>query len=127
VIRFVLLLLVAIFLVWCGTTVKLGEYTCAGHVKRIWNSEETQDFKEGVKQKATSEGTKELVRDIEDKAAPVVDKVKRGVKAGVKEVTESDTAHDVKDAAKDKDTARKPTEDTSEKPAGDARKKPAHE
>jgi hypothetical protein len=87
VIRFVLLLLLAIFVVWCGTTVKLGDYTCAGHVKRIWNSEETKDLRKGVKEKATSESTEELVDDIKDKTAPVVDKVKRGVEAGVKEVS----------------------------------------
>jgi hypothetical protein len=88
VIRFVLLVLVAILLVWCGTTVKLGEYTCAGHVQRIWKSEETQDLKEGLKEKATSEGTKELVNDVKEKTAPVVDRVKRGVKAGVDKASE---------------------------------------
>ncbi len=119
-IRFVLLLLVAIFVVWCGTTVKLGDYTCAGHMKRIWNSDETKDFKEGVKQKATSQSTKELVRDIEDQAAPVVDKVKRGVKAGIKEVTES--GRESKDAAKD--DASKP-HDGADKSAGDTSKRPA--
>ena len=80
-----ILVLVAVFLVWCGTTVKLGEYTCLGHVKRIWDSEETKDLREGVKEKATSESTKELVDDVKDSAKPVVDRVKRGVKAGVDE------------------------------------------
>jgi hypothetical protein len=109
VIRFILLCLVAIFFVWCGTSVKLGDYTCAGHVKRIWNSEETKDLREGVKDKATSAETKELVDDIKDSAKPVVDRVKRGVQAGVEEAAESEPAQDVKDAAKD--VARKATDD----------------
>ena len=121
-IRFVLLMVLIIFLVWCGTTVKIGDYTCAGHIKRIWNSEETKDLRKGVKEKATSEGTKELVHDIEDKTAPVVDSVKRGVKAGVREATDGDKPGDGKDTAKD-------TDDTAKKPADDARKPatdPAH-
>ena len=100
-IRFVLLILVALFIAWCSTSVKLGEYTFAGHVKRIWNSEETQDLKQGVKEKATSESTKELVHDIKDKTEPVVDRMKRGVEAGAKEAAESRPAEDVKDAARD--------------------------
>lgn len=113
-IRFILLCLVAILLFWCGTTVKLGDYTCAGHVKRIWNSEETQDLREGVKEKATSADTKELVDDIKDSAKPVVDRVKRGVQAGVEEAAESEPAQDVKDAAKD--AARKAADDVRDPP-----------
>lgn len=98
-IRFVLLVLVALFVTWCSTTVKLGEHTFAGHVKRIWQSEETQDLKEGVKEKATSESTKELVDDIKDQAEPVVDRVKRGVEAGVNEAAETRPVEEVEEAA----------------------------
>jgi hypothetical protein len=101
VIRFVLLMLVALFVAWCSTTVNLGDYTFAGHVKRIWQSEETQDLKEGVKEKATSESTKELVDDIKDKTEPVVDRVKRGVEAGVNEASETRPVDEVKDAARE--------------------------
>lgn len=91
-IRFVFLCLVAVVLVWCGTTVKLGEYTCLGHAKRIWNSDEAQDLKEGVREKATSESTKELVDDLKKKTAPVVERVKRGVEAGIKEAQSDEPA-----------------------------------
>ena len=91
-IRFVLLVLLAVFVAWCATSVPLGKYTCAGHVKRIWSSEETQDLKEGVKEKASSKGTQEVLEDIKDKTAPVVDRVKRGVKAGVEEAKQDDPA-----------------------------------
>ncbi len=100
-IRFVLLILVALFVAWCSTTVNLGDHTFAGHVKRIWQSEETQDLKEGVKEKATSESTKELVDDIKDKTEPVVDRVKRGVEAGVNEASETRPVDEVKDAARE--------------------------
>lgn len=112
-IRFIVLLVIALFVIWFSTQVKLGDYTCLGHMRRIWNSEETKDLRDGVKEKATSEGTKEMVHDIKEKTAPVVDKVKRGVEAGVKEAAESEPAQDVKDAAKDAahnaaDDARRP-------------------
>lgn len=100
-IRFVLLVLVALFVAWCSTTVKLGDHTFAGHVRRIWQSEETQDLKEGVKDKATSESTKELVDDLKDKTEPVVDRVKRGVEAGVHEASETKPIEEVKDAARE--------------------------
>jgi hypothetical protein len=85
VIRFVIYVLVAIVVVWFATTVKLGEYTCAGHMKRIWNSEETKDLREGVKKKATSESTEELVDEMKEGAKPVVDRLKNGERAGASE------------------------------------------
>lgn len=100
-IRFVLLVLVALFVAWCSTSVTLGNHTFAGHVRRIWQSEETQDLKEGVKQTATSESTKELVDDIKDKTEPVVDRVKRGVEAGVNEAVESKPVDEVKEAGRE--------------------------
>jgi hypothetical protein len=108
VIRIVLFLALAVFVTWCSTTVKLGQYTCAGHIKRIWSSEETKDLRDGVKEKATSKGTKDAVKDLKDSAGPMVDRVKRGVKAGVNEAADSDTAERAKEAGTDaaKDAAR---------------------
>jgi hypothetical protein len=108
VIRILLFLALAVFVTWCSTTVKLGQYTCAGHVKRIWSSEETKDLRDGVKEKATSDGTKEAVKDMKESAGPVLDRVKRGVKAGVDEA--KDEAKEAgTDAAKDaaRDTANR--------------------
>jgi hypothetical protein len=108
VLRLLLFLAAAIFVTWCSTTVKLGEYTCAGHFKRIWSSEETKDLRDGVKEKATSDGTKEAVEDLKESAGPVLDRVKRGVKAGVSEAKE-EAKEAGTDAAKDaaKDTANR--------------------
>jgi hypothetical protein len=108
VIRILLFLALALFVTWCSTTVKFGEYTCAGHIRRIWSSDETKDLRDGVKEKATSKGTKEAVKDLKDSAGPMVDRVKRGVKAGVNEAGHSDTAERAQEAGTDaaKDTAR---------------------
>lgn len=111
-IRLVLLVLLALFVVWCGTSVKLGEYTCAGHVQRIWKSDEAQDLKEGVKEKATSESTKEMVNDLKETTGPAVERVKRGVKAGVQEATDGETADRVK--AGTRETAGEVKEGTRE-------------
>lgn len=73
-IRFLVLLLVAGALAYCGATVKLGNRTFFGHVRSIWHSDEAQDFKEGVK----------------EKAGPTVDRVKRGVKRGIEEATKDE-------------------------------------
>ncbi len=56
-------------LVYVGATVKLGSRTFFGHVSKIWESDETQELVEGVR----------------DKSGPMVDKIKRGVKAGLEE------------------------------------------
>jgi hypothetical protein len=90
VLRLILFLAIAIFVAWCSTSVPLGKYTLVGHVKRIWHSEETQDLKDGVKQKANSQGAKEIVHDVEHTAAPVVNRVERGVKAGYHAATGAD-------------------------------------
>jgi len=55
--------------IWFGFSVPLGKHTLFGHISRIWHTHETQD----------------LVKGTEEAAKPVVDKVKRGVKAGVDE------------------------------------------
>lgn len=78
-IKFVLFLLLAIFLVWCGTTVKLGDHTFAGHVKRIWQSEETKDLRKGIKEKATDGTSQDVVDEMKEGAKPVIEKAKRKV------------------------------------------------
>jgi hypothetical protein len=65
-------------LVYCGATVKLGNRTFFGHVSRIWSSDETQEMVNGVKESSD----------------PVVDKIKRGVKAGYQEVSRDATIGD---------------------------------
>ena len=71
VIAFLFFIALAVGLVVCGSTVKLGSRTFFGHVRAIWQTDEAQDMRKG----------------ISDKAGPVVDKVKRGVKAGWDEAT----------------------------------------
>ena len=56
-------------LAYCGATVPLGERTFFGHVANIWASDEAQEMVDGVK----------------DKSQPLVDRVKRGVRAGLNE------------------------------------------
>lgn len=68
-IKFLIYLALAIVIVWLAVTVPLGKRTLWGHMRAIWATSEVQDLKNGV----------------EDKAAPAVEKVKRGVKAGVDE------------------------------------------
>jgi len=74
VIRFILTLLIVGALAYCGATVKLGKRTFFGHIRAIWHTEEVQDLKNGV----------------EDKAGPTVDRIKRGAKAGYNEATKDD-------------------------------------
>jgi hypothetical protein len=71
-IRLLIFLALAIGLTVCGSTVKLGKRTFFGHVRAIWHTEEVQDLKDGV----------------QEKAGPAADKVKRGVEAGVKAMEE---------------------------------------
>ena len=73
-IRLFIWLVLAVALVWCGATVKLGKRTFFGHVSAIWSTPEAQDMKNG----------------IEEKAGPVVNKVERGVRAGYREATNDD-------------------------------------
>ena len=58
-------------LAFCGATVKLGNRTFFGHVRAIWHTEQVQELKEGVK----------------EKAGPAVDRLGRGMKAGYDEAT----------------------------------------
>ena len=72
-IKFVIYLVIIGALVYAGATVKLGNKTFFEHVRAIWHTEEVQDLKKGV----------------EDKAGPTVDKLERGAKAGYKEMSGS--------------------------------------
>ncbi len=72
-IRLIIFLALAVGLAYVGATVKLGKRTFFGHIRAIWATEEVQDLKHGV----------------EEKAGPAVDRVKRGVKAGI-EAAEND-------------------------------------
>jgi hypothetical protein len=67
-IRLLIFLALAIGLTVCGSTVKLGKRTFFGHVRAIWATEEVQDLKQGV----------------QEKAGPTAERVKRGVEAGYK-------------------------------------------
>ncbi len=75
-IRFLLFLALAAALAYCGATVKLGKHTFFGHIRAIWHTEEVQDLKEGVK----------------ETAGPTVDRIERGVKAGVKAAKDDGSA-----------------------------------
>ena len=65
-IRLLVFLALAGALAFCGATVKLGNRTFFGHVRAIWHTDEAQDLKNGVK----------------DKAGPAAKRVKRGIEAG---------------------------------------------
>ncbi|MBL4635111.1 MAG: hypothetical protein JKY56_14660 [Kofleriaceae bacterium] len=53
--------------IFIGFTVPIGKRTLFGHIGNIWSSEATQELVDGVK----------------DESGPFVDRVKRGVKAGM--------------------------------------------
>ena len=73
-IRLIIWLAIIIGIVWFSVTVKLGDKTLVQHVRAIWHTNEVQDLKNGVEQKA----------------GPAVDKLERGGKAAYKEMTGSD-------------------------------------
>lgn len=57
--------------VYLGSTVPLGKRTFFGHVRAIWHTEEVQEMKKG----------------IEEKAGPTVERIKRGVEVGLEAAT----------------------------------------
>ncbi len=69
-------------LAYCGATVKLGTKTFFEHVQAIWHTEEVQDLKNGV----------------EDKASPTVDKLEKGAKAGYNAMSGSGSDSVLRDA-----------------------------
>ena len=58
--------------IWFGATVKLGNRTFFGHVRAIWKTDEAQDLKHGV----------------QEKAGPAAKKLEKGVKAGINAMKE---------------------------------------
>lgn len=70
VIRSLLSLIALIAFVVFATTVPLGSRTLFGHLSRIWQAPATQELVDGVK----------------ETSKPVVDKVARGVSAGIEEL-----------------------------------------
>jgi hypothetical protein len=58
--------------IFLGSTVKLGRRTFFGHIRAIWHTEEVQELKDGVK----------------EKAGPAASRVKHGIEAGYKAMTE---------------------------------------
>jgi hypothetical protein len=72
--RWLVILAIATGLAYCGATVKLGDRTFFGHVRAIWKTDEVQDLKDGVK----------------DKAGPAAKRVKRGVEKGIEAATEDE-------------------------------------
>lgn len=51
-IKLLFYLALAVGLAYCGATVKLGKRTFFGHVRAIWATDEVQDLKNGVQEKA---------------------------------------------------------------------------
>ena len=70
--KFLIYLVIAVAIAYCATTVPLGKRTFVGHVRAIWHTEQVQELKAGVK----------------EKAGPTVDRLERGVKAGYKAATD---------------------------------------
>lgn len=68
-IRSLITLVLVLGFVYCGAAVPLGERTLFQHIARIWQTDETQ----------------ELVHGVKESSEPVVERVKRGVQAGVEE------------------------------------------
>jgi hypothetical protein len=74
--RFLVYVAIAIGVVWFATQVPIGKRTFVGHVRAIWQTEEVQELKDGVK----------------EKAGPAVDRLERGVKAGYHAATDGSAA-----------------------------------
>ncbi len=91
-IRLLVFLALAGALAVCGTTVKLGTKTFFGHVSAIWSTDEVQDLKAGVK----------------EKAGPAAGRVKRGVEAGYNAMKDEDGSGSSGSAAGRGSSATKP-------------------
>lgn len=72
--RTIVWIVVIAAVLYFGATVKLGERSFFGHIKNIWSSDETQD----------------MVKGIKESSGPMMDRVERGVKAGLEEARRSD-------------------------------------
>lgn len=64
--------------VFAGATVKLGKYTFFEHVRAIWHTEQVQDLKTGV----------------QEKAKPAVEKLKRGGEAAYNAMKNAGSSND---------------------------------
>ena len=73
-IRSLITLAIVVALVYLAATIKLGQRTLFGHVSQIWATDETQELVDGVK----------------ETSGPMMDKIKRGVKAGLEEANRPD-------------------------------------
>ncbi len=71
-----------------GLTIPIGQRTLFGHVSNIWASDEAQELVEGVK----------------DSSGPLVDRVKRGVEAGLSD--EAPPVASTENPSKDRDTTQ---------------------
>jgi hypothetical protein len=81
-----------------GFTVPVGERTLFGHVANIWSSDEAQELVDGVK----------------DSSGPLVERVKRGVEAGLADQPDAEAG----DASADEDgsvAATTPAKDEGDK------------
>lgn len=83
-IRLLVFLALAGALAFCGATVKLGNRTFFGHVRAIWATDEAQNLKDGVK----------------DKAGPAASKLKKGIEAGYNAMKDDDAGVGSGSAAK---------------------------
>ncbi len=90
-IRFFTMLVLVGMLAWCGATVQLGKRTFFGHISAIWNTEEAQDMKKGVEEKA-GPVVKDMKEGVKENAGPAAEKLKRGVEAGYREATRDEKA-----------------------------------
>ena len=70
--RFLVYLAIAVGIAYLATTVPLGKRTLVGHIRAIWHTEQVQELKEGVK----------------EKAGPAVERLERGVREGYKAATD---------------------------------------
>ena len=93
-----LVLLGGILLV--GFTVPVGQRTLFGHVANIWSSDEAQ----------------ELVESVKESSGPLVERVKRGVEAGLADDSKESTKADTDGTSNDQDGSVAITEPTSEDP-----------
>ena len=67
-IKLLFYLALAVGLAYCGATVKLGKRTFFGHVRAIWATEEVQDLKNGVQEKA-GPAARDLKNKVHDMSA----------------------------------------------------------
>ena len=85
--------------IYVGATVNLGKRTLFGHIANIWRSDEAKEMRE----------------DVSDTAGPMIEKAKRGAKAGWEEYQRNGEP-EVRDAG----PRRAPASPRDAGPSGDA-------